>query len=495
MRTMHTLAYYTLGKKVVSMSGYIKGIGRKQSTLLPECLDDFIHEEHFARVIDAFVDRLGMGEMNFKHYAPKDTGRPGYDPRDLLKLYLYGYMNRVRSSRELEKQCQRNIEVMWLIGRLAPDFKTIADFRKDNRQAVVNLFRHFVLWCRTQHLIGSDLISIDGSKFKAVNSPARNLNEDKLNDKLRHLDKRIEDYLTQLDQADERDQGEPINREAIAQSLAHLQANRAQAQTQLEQLRHGTEKQISLTDADARAMRRGQQSSVVGYNVQTAVDSRHKLIVAVEVCNEGNDRNQLQNIASQAKTNLEQEQLHVVADSGYSNETQVANCVERNIIPALPKPKSNANAARGLYSKEDFRYDASHDCDHCPQGQALTYRSQSNHHGRQVKLYRSDACSGCAAREQCTTNQQKGREIARGIHEHLLEQAHQRFMHSREMALRRKSTSEHPFGTIKVIWNHGHFLMKTLKNVRTEIHLSAIAYNMTRIINIVGVPKLLMRMQ
>lgn len=202
--------------------GILKGIGRKQRTLLPACLDDFIHEEPFARVIDAFVDRLGMGEMNFKHDAPKDTGRPGYDPRDLLKRYLYGYMNRVRSSRALEKQCQRNREVMWRIGRLAPDFKTIADFRKDNRHAVVTLFRHFVWGCRTRHLIGSDLISIDGSKFKAVNSPARNLNEDKLNDKLRQLDKRIEDYLTQLDQADERDQGEPIHREAVAQSPAHF---------------------------------------------------------------------------------------------------------------------------------------------------------------------------------------------------------------------------------------------------------------------------------
>lgn len=475
---------------------HIQGMSRDQVLLFPERLDDYIPAHHLVRVIDAYIDTLDFLGLGFTHAQPHPTGRPSYHPGDLLKLYVYGYMHRVRSSRELEKQSRRNIEVMWLINKLTPSFKTIADFRRDNGPALRRVFRHFTLFCRDNALITGERVVIDGSKFKAVNSKERNLNERKLKEKIKRIDQRIEDYLKQLDEQDAEEEAEQssVDPSAIEEALKRLKKNKQTAQQQLAQLHDSDAKQISLTDADARAMRSGQGASLIGYNVQTVVDSRHKLLVSVDVSNEGNDRQQLYPMAKQAKELLALEEMHVVADSGYSNEKQVARCHKDGIIPALPKQRFNGNKKQGDYCKEQFHYDPDKDCYRCPQGHELTYRSTSNHHGRQVKLYRTPACKHCAARPKCTQNKRKGREIARGIDEDHLDAADQRFRCSPELKTIRKQTVEHPFGTLKRGWNQGHFLMKSIKKVKAEISLSALAYNLTRAINTLGVPKLLQAM-
>jgi transposase len=470
---------------------HISGVDRNQTVLLPESLEDYIHEEHPVRVIDAYIESLDLEKLGFKRVHTSHTGRRPYHPGDLLKLYLYGYNNRTRSSRELEKRTHRNIEVMWLLRKLTPDFKTIADFRKDNGSAIRHVMKEFTLFCQHLGLIKGELLAIDGSKFKAVNSKDRNLNKKKLNDKLRHIDKRIDKYLEQLDANDEQSEDAmSTDKQKIQNALEHLKKNKSQAERHLEQLEQSGEKQLSLTDEDARSMHSRSEGYVVAYNVQTAVDAEHKLIVAVDVSNEGNDRNQLYSMAKQSKELLGCDSLEVLADSGYSNEDEVAKCLKDKIIPSLPKQRSNVNDKRGLYSKERFEYNEEEDCYRCPQGQTLTYRSTSKHHNRQVKLYRSEACKNCQLKSQCTTNK-KGREIARGMNEGALEEAHQRFTDSPVFKIIRKSTVEHPFGTIKRIRYQGNFLMKRLKNVKTEISLSALAYNLARVIKIKGSKELI----
>lgn len=471
---------------------YIEGRSREQSLLLPESLDDYVPEHHVVRVIDAYVDQLGFKALGFNRAEAAVKGRPPYHPGDLLKLYIYGYMHRTRSSRELEKQTRRNVEVMWLLKGLTPDHKTIADFRRANGDAIRQVNRDFVRLCRTLELVDDQQIGIDGSKFKAVNSRSRHVNKRKLKDKLDRIDKRINSYLEELDKQDAEDARErEIDPAAIEEALKRLRENQQKTKAQQQQLEDSEDDQICMTDKDARAMRAGRHQSVIGYNVQIAVDTKNKLILAIDATNECNDRNQLYSMAEQARAILDVKELEVIADSGYSSENQVAKCAQDGILATLAKQQSNCNAKRGLYTKEQFVHDRASDSYRCPQGQTLTYRSQSNHHGRPVKLYRSDACKACTKRHLCTTNKQKGREISRGIHEELLEEAHRRFTGNRQMRLLRHKTVEHPFGTLKRAWQQDHFLMKGLKNIKTECGLSGLAYNLTRVINILGVPKLL----
>src|SRR5229473_1052128 len=466
---------------------HIEGQDRQQSVLFPPTLDEYVEVDNPVRVIDAYVDVQDLGGLGFARVEPKATGRPGYAPGDLLKLYLYGYLNRLRSSRVLEQEAQRNVELMWLLKRLSPDFKTIADFRKDNGGAIRQMCRAFTLFCQEQGLIKGELVAIDGSKFVAVNNPGRNFTEDKLTRRIGVLEQHIGEYLEALERNDVQDPGAP-SREDITRALKHLKENHANAKARLTQLQESGESQLSLTDADARSMKAG-AANIVGYNVQTVVDAGHKLMVTFDVNNACNDRNQLSSMALEAKTALNTRTLTVVADVGYCNAEEVAICMENGITPYVPRPKRGGNEKRGLYGKDRFCYQR--DSYTCPAGEILAYQSTSLHQGRPVKIYGTPACKTCLQRSHCTTSKVKGRIITRSLHEDALDAMAKRVKAAPEMMRARKGIVEHPFGTIKRAWNQGYFLMRGLANVRTEMSLTVLAYNLRRVINILGTQKLL----
>ena len=468
---------------------HIRGLSRNQLTLFPEALDDYISQENPVRFIDAYVDSLDLHRLGFRHATLHETGRPPYHPADLLKLYLYGYLNRVRSSRMLERETHRNVEVMWLIRRLAPDFKTIADFRRDNRQAIRNVSREFTLFCRKLDLFSGDLVAIDGSKFKAVNRRDRNFTKKQLKHLIEKLDEDIDRYLDEMDQADaEEPQEKSLSAEELQEKIEEMKRRRAEAQKMQKQLDESGESQISLTDPDSRMMPvSGGRRTDVGYNVQMSVDSKHKLIVDHEVTNAVTDRDLLSDMAKRAKDLLSVEELDVLADMGYYHGKEVKACIQAGITPYIPKPRTSANRKRGLFSKEDFRYDPQQDCYWCPADEKLTYRFQTTEKDREIKYYATSACAQCAIRAQCTRNK-GGRRITRWVDEDLLDEMERRVLESPEKMKLRKRLAEHPFGTIKHHWDQGHFLTRKLPNVRAEIVL---AYNIKRAIKILGVQRMI----
>jgi len=470
--------------------GYIQGRGREERTLFPEALDDYVLADNPARVIDLFVDAQNLKELGFERAEAAVRGRPGYDPRCLAKLYIYGYLNRVRGSRMLEREAARNIEVLWLLGMLKPDFKTIADFRKDNREAIQGLCRQFTLFCARQGLIKGELVAIDGSKFKASNSAARHISEGKLKAQIAALEKRTEQYLQDMDQADAVDPG-VASSEEVQQALAKLRERKQEMEQRLKDLSESGKTQESLTDKDARSMKSGMHEALIGYNIQTAVDAEHKLIVAHEVTNEGNDRNQLSEMAQQAKEILERESLDVVADTGYANASQVAQCEAQHITVYLNPPRYGDNEQRGLYGKHRFRYDEARDAYRCPAGLWLIYSSTSKHNGSDVRLYRTSACGSCAQRSNCTSAKERGRVITRPVDQAALDRAAQRAKQRPDIMRQRKCVVEHPFGTIKRIWGYGQFLMRGFDNVRTELSLAVLCYNLRRVMSIMGTKQLI----
>jgi transposase/transcription elongation GreA/GreB family factor len=468
---------------------FIEGVGRDQQTLFPDVLDDYIPSDHPVRFIDAYVDQLDLRALGFERATAAETGRPGYDPADLLKLYIYGYLNGICSSRKLERETHRNVEVMWLLRRLVPDFKTIAEFRRGETHGLRALFREFTLLCKKLDLFGAELVAIDGSKFRAVNSKRRNYSRPMLDEILRATDERIARYLERTENADTAEQqgaSEPVDH---AEELKRLKERAAEVRGMIAELDRTGQSQISLTDPESRAMK-VRIGTDVCYNAQTAVDEKHKLIVAVEVTNEPTDRNWLSPMAIEAKTVLEVETLAVVADKGYSSAREVEACVTAGITPYLPKPETSANKALGLFTKNDFRYDRQRDLYICPAGEELTFRHASHEKGRDVRYYRTYACGRCALRTQCTRNTQS-RRISRSANEHVLEEMNARVAANPEILRKRKAIVEHPFGTIKRWMNQAYFLMKGLANVRAEFSLSALAYDLKRVIAIVGVPALL----
>ena len=469
--------------------GYIVGQDRTQSTLFPQALEEYISAENPVRFIDAFVGELDLAALGFTRAVARETGRPGYDPGDLLRLYIYGYLTRVRSSRLLERETQRNVEVMWLLGKLTPDFKTIADFRKDNLQALKAVCREFTLLCKKLELFGGELIGIDGSKFRAVNNRKRNFNPQKLERAIREIDSKIEGYLKELDQADkEEPQIKPLTAEGLKAKINQLQDRRQKYQGLAQELQQRGETQISLTDPDSRSMPVGQTTEVC-YNVQTVVDAKHKLIVAHEVTNAVTDQGHLAEMALRAKATLGVEQLEVVADMGYFDGEEVKKCLEAGITPYIAKPTTSANKKRGLYTKEEFTYDQAKDVYRCPQGAELTYRFDTVELGRHIKYYATSSCRGCPAKSQCTTNK-GGRRITRWIEEDLLEEMAQRVKDNPQMMKRRQQLCEHPFGTMKRAMNSGYFVMRRLQKVRAEMSLTVLAYNMKRVLNLLGVPQI-----
>jgi transposase len=468
---------------------HIAGLDRSQTLLFPERLEDYIAADNPVRFLEAFVAGLDLHRLGFAKARCAGTGRPPYDPAVLLKLYLYGYLHRIRSSRLLEAECARNVELIWLTGKLAPDFKTIADFRKDNLKPLKALARQFTLLCRKLELFGGELLAIDGSKFKAVNSRAHNFNAGKLQELLAHTDARIAEYFEALETADASDPIEPkLTREVLAQKIAALQEKRDWHEELLGQL-DAEQKQISTTDPDSRRMPTA-QGNVVGYNAQLAVDAKHKLIAADDVTNEVTDITQLANVALEAKQNLELQQADVVADAGYYNASEVSRCVEQGLTPHLPKVDTSANTARGLFGKSQFQYDAAKDVYVCPAKHELTYRSSSFELGRELRYYRASACQQCALKPQCTRNQ-ANRRLSREANEHLMEAMAVRMKAHPEKFKLRKQLAEHPFGTIKRALGYDHFLLKGLAKVRTEWSLITLAYNLKRVLNLVSFEKLM----
>ena len=478
-----------------SMKRFIEGADRGQSTLLPECLDDFIDESNPVRAVDAFVDALNLGKLGFDGVEPAATGRPSYHPSALLKLYIYGYLNRIQSSRRLEREAGRNLEVIWLVKRLTPDDKTIADFRKDNGPAIKKVCAQFVALCRDMGLLTKASVAIDGSKFKAVNTRDKNFTKGKVERRRAQLEESVARYLAQLDTADLQDPSE-----ALAAKTAHLKEKLAKLASEMQRLEAyekqmlaSPDQQISLTDPDSRSMATsGRGSGVVGYNVQVAVDTEHHLIVAHEVTNSGSDRAQLANMATQAKEVLGVDKLEAVADRGYYNGEEIMACDEAGIEVTLPKPMTSGMEAKGQFGKQDFVYLPAEDVYRCPAGEWLKLSLHHVDGDRTIRRYWTTACERCQLKARCT--KAKNRVITRWEHEHVIEAVQKRLDENPQAMRVRRETVEHPFGTLKMRMGATHFLMKRLPKVATEMALSVLAYNLTRVMNIVGVKPLIAAM-
>jgi len=474
------------------MKRFVEGVDRGQSTLLPECLDDWIDENNPVRVIDAFVEALNLAQLGFAGVEPEATGRPAYHPSVLLKLYIYGYLNRVQSSRRLEREAGRNFEVMWLLGRLVPDHKTVADFRKDNGHAIRKVCARFVELCREMGLLTTASVAIDGSKFKAVNNRDKNFTRAKVERRRAQLEESVARYLSQLDTADRQEPSE-----ALVAKTTHLKEKLAKIQAEMERLKEleaqmlaAPDQQISLTDPDSRSMATsGRGSGVVGYNVQVAVDTEHHLIVNHEVTNVGSDRAQLARVAQETKATLQTEKLEAVADRGYFSGEEILTCDQAGITVTLPKPMTSGAKAKGRFGKQDFVYLPEEDVYRCPAGERLKYYYTNVENGLRLRNYWTNACRTCALKSHCTIT--VIRRIKRWEHEHVIEAVQKRLDENPQAMRMRRETVEHPFGTIKARMGATHFLMKTLPRVASEMALHVLAYNLTRVMNIMGVQPLL----
>jgi transposase len=473
---------------------HVRGVDREQTLLLPETIEDYVAAENPVRFIDAFVASLDLHALGFARAIAAYTGRPAYAPGTLLRLYLYGYLHRLRSSRALEKECHRNLELIWLLRRLAPDHKTIADFRRDHRASFKLVHRQFHLLCHQLKLFGRELVAIDGTKLAAVNARDRNYNQKKLEELLARADARLAEYLRQLDAGDTAEaHEEKLTRPQLEEKIAALREKQDWHEELLGRLADEEEKQLSTTDPDARKMHVA-QGTVIGYNAQSAVDAQHKLIVAEDVTNAGTDVQQLANVAREAKQTLAVERLEVVADPGYYHNAEVSLCVEKGITPYIRKADTSANRARGLYAKKDFTYDPAKDVYRCPAGAELTHRFNTYELGRSLRYYRASGCAQCPRKEKCTRNQDN-RTITREEDEGLMEAMAARVKaHPEKMALR-KQLVEHPFGTIKRWFGYTYFLMKGLEQVRGEWTLMTLAYNLKRVLNLVRYPELMKAVQ
>ena len=478
------------------MKRFIEGLDRGQTTLFPDRLEDWIGEDNPVRVVDVFVDELDLGDLGFCRVVPLWTGRPSYHPSVLLKLHIYGYLNRVQSSRRMEREAGRNVEVMWLTGRLIPDHKTISDFRKDNGRAIRKVCARFVALCRRLELFSEACVAIDGCKFKAVNARDRNFTRAKMKRRMEQIEESVDRYLHQLDSADR--QEDSLARATKIDRLQGKIATLKDEMRRLEELETGMlatpDQQISLTDPDARSMATsGRGSGMVGYNVQSAVDTKHHLIVAHEVTNVGTDRSQLSHMAKRTKAALGTDTLDVVADRGYFKSEEILACDKAGITVTLPKPYTSGIQANGRFGKQDFRYVAEDDVYICPAGERLDYHFTNVEKGLTLRRYWTNICQNCAIKDQCTTG--KERRITRWEHEHVLETVQQRLDEHPEKMRTRRETVEHPFGTIKYWMGYTHFQMKTLKRVATEMALHVLAYNLKRVINIIGIAPLIAAMR
>jgi transposase len=468
------------------MSRFIEGQQRSQSVLFPEQLEDWISEDNPVRAVDAFVDELDLVQVGFAGARPADTGRPAYHPAVLLKIYIYGYLNRVPSSRRLEREAQRNVELMWLTGRLAPDFKTIADFRRDNGTAIRKVCREFVELSRQIGLFGEAVVAIDGSKFKAVNNRDKNFTPHKLKARMQQLEDSIARYLNDLDRADREPASVPAARVSqLKEKIATVKEQVRKLRCIEQQLHETPDQQISLTDPDARSMATsGRGTGIVGYNVQAAVDTEHHMIVAHEVTNVGHDRAQLTAMSKLARDAIGGEKLTVLADRGYFDGEEILKCVEERITTLVPKPITSNSRADGRFDKRDFIYIAKRDEYRCPAGERAIWRMTTIENDRKMHRYWPSACPHCPIKSRCTPSDY--RRIARWEHEQVLDDMQHRLDRTPHASRLRRQTVEHPFGTLKAWMGATHFLTRTLPRVQTEMSLQVLAYNLKRALNIFG---------
>jgi transposase len=479
------------------MTDHVKGFSRHQAVLLPDRLDDYVDEENPVRFIDAFVDHLDIGELGFRHAEPEDTGRPPYDPGDILKLHIYGYLNQVRSSRRMEKECKRNMELMWLMRRLTPDHKTIADFRRDNAGCIKAVFREFILICGSLGLFGAEIIGVDGSKFRAVNSMQRHYTEEKIKDALTRLDKRVTGYLETLEANDRVEDEEQKTSDSVSlrEKIGKLEERRRMLLEVRGLLRETGRKEVSLTDPDSRLMKNHGRFEVC-YNVRTAVDSKNKLIVEYDVSNAAGDQGQLSGVALEAMEALGVDRIEALGDGGFYSGEDLKRCLDNGVTPYVPEPEMSA---RGLvkssgvptpeFRRERFTYDKGSDSYKCPAGHRLGFHHWiENAYGRRVGVYSTGACGSCPFFQTSCTRNKKGRILWRWEHEEVVEDLRIRMgAEGRGKMDLRKQLCEHPFGTIKRWHNHGFLLLRGLGRVAGEVGLTLLAYDMIRAINLVGV--------
>jgi len=460
------------------MKRFIEGDDREQGLLFPDHLSDFVHEECPVRAVDAFVDALDLFELGFADAAI--TGRPGYHPSVLLKIYVYGYLNRIQSSRRLELEAGRNVEMMWLVGRLAPDFKTIADFRRDNSKAIRKVCSQFVMLCRQVGLL-------DGN----VNNRDKNFTPAKLQRRMEDIEANIERYLSKLDDADRNEPALPAAKvDRLQERIVKLKQQMVELKAIKAEVQQAPDAQVSLTDPDARSMRhRG--GGMVGYNVQIAVDTEHHLIVAHEVTSSGSDRGQLMTMSNKAREAIGSDEINVVADRGYYGGEQLLECANNAITTYVPKPLTSSGTKRGFFIKQDFVYDNTNDVYICPARQHLSKGAhRSDRQSTEISIYRNlTACSNCHLKPRCTT--QKLRRIRRWEHEAVLDDVERRLQAKPDAMAIRRATVEHPFGTLKAWMGYTHFLTKTREKVAAEMSLYVLAYNLKRVLNIIGIGALM----
>ena len=471
------------------MSRFIEGEDRNQATLLPEYLDDYIDEDNPVRAVDAFVEELDLKQLGFAGADPASTGRPAYHPAVLLKIYIYGYLNRIASSRRLEREAQRNVELMWLTGRLAPDFKTIADFRHDNGEGIRNVCRRFVQLCRDLKLFTQAIVAIDSSKFKAVNSRDRNFTPGKVDKRQQQIEESVQRYLSALETADRTQPAEvEAKTERLREKISTLREQMQRMDTIREELKKQPDEQISLTDPEARAMvSQAKGTGMVGYNVQAVVDAKHHLIVTHEVTNAGSDRAQLAKMGTAAKAAMGKDRLQAVADRGYFSGPEIKACTEAGITPLVPKPMTSTAKAEGRFSKADFIYITKDDEYQCPAGQRAIYRMTTVEKGLTLHRYWSSACPRCPLKARCTPGDY--RRVTRWEHEAILETMQRRLDRQPQAMTLRRRTIEHVFGTLKHWMGSTHFLTRGLQRVSTEMALHVLAYNFKRVIKLLGMAK------
>jgi transposase len=474
---------------------YIEGQSRDQVLVFPEVIDDYVSKDNPVRFIDVFINMLDMIKLDFTHSQTSKTGRKPYNPKDLLKLYIYGYMNHIRSSRKLEIETHRNIEIIWLLKKLQPDFKTISDFRKDNSRALKKVFRQFVMLCKGWGLYGNELVAIDGSKFKANNNKRRCYTIGQLKKTLKEINEKIESYLRELNESDESEESGnadiKLESAKLQEKIDQLKETQKKYKQYERKLQESGEKQISLTDPDSRLMKVNNSGMEVCYNVQTAIDSKHKLVSDFDVTNEGNDLNQLSNMSNKAKEALGVDELEVVADKGYFKRKEIKKCAKNNITCYVPQPRKSHNRKKGLFTDKDFVYDNERDCYICPAGNFLYPTSYSKE--RDERIYSTSKCLSCSLKNKCTRNKYR-RRINRWIYESIIEEMSKRVKENPDKIKARACIVEHPFGTIKRAMNQGYFLTRGLEGVKGEFSITMLAYNIKRVLNILSVEKLVQSM-
>ena len=473
------------------MAHHILGQSRTQTTLLPEVLDDFVNEDNPVRVVDVFVDGLDLQTLGFERVIATGKGRPGYHPAVMLKLYIYGYLNRIQSSRRLEKESHRNVELMWLLTRLMPYFKTIADFRKDNGKDIKAVCRQFVQMCRQMNMFADSLFAIDGSKFKAVNSKDNNYLPSNVKYRINKIEKSIEEYLSNMDTQDKTDKSD---NKATPSKLEWLQKRLAELRVIEEEVNAHPDKQVSKNDPDARLLLTRHLNRQVCYNVQTAVDTKHHLIISHDI-DKAADRGQLTSVAKQVQQAMNKKDITVLADKGYFSRLDIKASRDLGITANVPQTDTSGSARKGIFNKSLFRYDKDKDVYICPAEETLQNRFRATEKGVEQDIYFNNiACSHCEIRAKCTQSKKDPRRMRRWIHEPIIDAMQKRLDDNRDIPVLRKQTVEHPFGTIKMWMGAQHFLMTRKHNVLTEMSIHVLAYNLKRMMSIMGVTGLISAM-